>query len=265
MNIYKSLNNITKYIDDNLDKEISYETMAKIIGVNIFTLQKIFSLLTNVSLADYIRKRKLSVAGADIYTNKLKVMEAAIKYGYESATSFSRAFELFHKVKPSLVTKQSTLVEFPRIVFDENQKITSTMAYEIVELSELNLFGKYITTTNLTIENDAPNFFQDFRKKYEEEYGEPQYGMITYSNPCREECEQYYVLYDKEITGFEKVDITSGKWLRFRINSQEATDIRDMSQKFYIDFLPSCKYNLRDIYELEYYHDGVTDFLVPIC
>ena len=50
----------------------------------------------------------------------------------------------------------------------------------------------------------------------------------------------------------------------FRINSQRANDIQEMSHKFYLEFLPSCKYNLREIPELEYYHDNVTDFLVPI-
>lgn len=264
MNIYKVLNEITKYIDDNLDGKIDYDLLAKIAGVNIYTLQKIFSLLTNVSLAEYIRKRKLSVAGFDIYTNNLLVMDAAIKYGYESATSFSRAFENFHGIKPSLITKQTSLVEFPRIIFDETQKVTSTMAYEIVELEAMNLFGSYTFTSNETIENDAPAFFDNFSKKYEATYGNVEYGMITYTEPSHEKVTKYYTLYRKNITEFEEINIPKGKWLLFRINSQDAKDIREMSQKFYLNFLPSCKYNLRDTYELEYYHDDVTDFLVPI-
>lgn len=265
MNIYKVLNEMTKYIDDNLDQNIDYEFLSRMVGVNIYTLQKLFSLLTNVSLAEYIRKRRLSVAGFDIYTNNLKVMEAAVKYGYENATSFSRAFEAFHGIKPSVVNKCTTLVEFPRIIFDETQRLTSTMSYEVVELDEMQLFGSYVSTSNLTIEKDAPNFFREFSSKYIDIYGDVEYGMVTYTNPCREECNRYYTLYSKKIENFERINISKGKWLLFRINSQNAKDIRNLSQKFYLDFLPSCKYNLRDIYELEYYHDDVTDFLVPIC
>ena len=91
--------------------------------------------------------------------------------------------------------------------------------------------------------------------------------MVTYEESeeeCHEKTNAYWVLYDKEITGLEKVVIPKSKWLLFRINSQEAKDIRDMSQQFYLDFLPSCKYNLSNLPELEYYHDDITDFLVPI-
>ena len=50
----------------------------------------------------------------------------------------------------------------------------------------------------------------------------------------------------------------------FQISNNKAKDIQKASHEFYYEFLPSCKYNLRDIPELEHYHDGVTDFLVPI-
>ena len=54
MNIYKVLNEITKYIDDNLEEEINYDNLAKMMGVNVYTLHRIFSLLTNISLSEYI-------------------------------------------------------------------------------------------------------------------------------------------------------------------------------------------------------------------
>ncbi len=60
MNIYKCLNEITRYIDDNLENEINYDVLAKIMGVNSYTMQRIFSLIAGISLAEYIRKRRLS-------------------------------------------------------------------------------------------------------------------------------------------------------------------------------------------------------------
>ena len=264
MNIYKVLNEITKYIDDNLEEEINYDNLAKMMGVNVYTLHRIFSLLTNISLSEYIRRRRLSNAGFDLYNSKCKVMDIAIKYGYDNATSFSRAFESFHGIKPSKVTKLSKLKDFPRIVFNENIKVTETIEYEIVELKCFKLYGLYVSTSNETISYDAPKFFKDFKNKYKDIYGYPSYGMITYKLGEREFCEKYYVLYDKKIEDFQCVEIPAGKWLKFRINSYNEKDIQEMSNKFYLEFLPSCKYNLREIPELEYYHDGVTDFLVPI-
>ena len=64
--------------------------------------------------------------------------------------------------------------------------------------------------------------------------------------------------------GLEQKIIPKSKWIEIRINSQKATDIQKASKIFYEDFLPSCKYNLKDLPEIEFYHDGITDFLIPI-
>ena len=109
MNIYRSLNEITEYIDKNLEEEISYEVLAKILGVNVYTMQRLFTMIAGISLSKYIRKRRLSSAGYDLYEGNLKVIDVAFKYQYDNATSFSRAFEKFHGIKPSLVNKETRL------------------------------------------------------------------------------------------------------------------------------------------------------------
>ena len=101
MNIYKSLNKITEYIDNNLENKINYEILAKIMGVNSYTMQRIFSLISGITLGECIRKRRLSCAGFDIYETNAKIIDIAIKYQYDNPTSFSRAFETFHNIKPS--------------------------------------------------------------------------------------------------------------------------------------------------------------------
>ncbi|MCM1370728.1 MAG: AraC family transcriptional regulator [Clostridium sp.] len=263
MNIYKSLNNITKYIEDNLEQQINYEVLAKFLGVNVYTMQRLFTMLTNISLSEYIRKRRLSNAGFDLYNSNIKIIDLALKYQYDNATSFSRAFLKFHGIKPSLVNKSTKLKNFPRIVFNENINITTELDYEIIELNEFNLYGVSIKTNNDNIDNDAPYFFQETQKKYISILGNIKYGMTTYDSE-REECQKYYCLYDKKIKEFESIKIPASKWLKFRICSHNAKDIQEKVHKFYKQFLPSCKYNLKEIPELEYYHDDITDFLVAI-
>lgn len=263
MNIYNSLNEITKYIDNNLDEKINYEVLSKFLGVNTYTMQRLFTLIAGISLSEYIRKRRLSNAGFDLYNSKYKIIDVAIKYQYDSATSFSRAFKKFHGIKPSLVNKETKLKNFPRIVFNETINIITELDYEIITLNEMNLYGVSIITNNTKIGKDAPLFFKKNTNKYVYKYGPIRYGMITY-NIEREESQKYYCLYDKKIDEFEHIIIPKSKWLKFRINSQSAKDIQDMSNKFYREFLPSCKYNLKELPELEYYHDNITDFLVAI-
>ena len=67
MNVYKSLNEIIEYIDNHLDEKIDFDKLALMLGANSYTLQRIFSLLANVTLTDYIRKRRLSTAGEEYY------------------------------------------------------------------------------------------------------------------------------------------------------------------------------------------------------
>ena len=263
MNIYKSLNEITNYIDNNLEEEINYNTLAKILGVNVYTMQRLFTMIAGIPLAEYIRKRRLSNAGYDLYEGNLKIIDVAIKYQYDNATSFSRAFEKFHGIKPSLVTKETKLKNFPKITFNENINLTTELDYEIINLDEINLYGVSITTNNEEISKDAPTFFRQTEDKYLNKYGKVKYGMITYDTE-REESQKYYCLYDQPIKEFEHIIIPQSKWLKFRINSQNAKDIQDISHKFYGEFLPSVKYNLKELPELEYYHDDITEFLVAI-
>ena len=88
MNIYKNLNEITRYIDDNLEEDINYEVLSKMLGVNVYTMQRLFAMIASISLSEYIRKRRLSSAGYDLYKGDLKVIDVAVKYQYNNATSF---------------------------------------------------------------------------------------------------------------------------------------------------------------------------------
>ena len=173
-------------------------------------------------------------------------------------------FENFHGIKPSQVTKLSKLKNFPRIIFNENITITQELEYNIIKKEEFIFYALGIKTDNKKIGEDAPKFFIATELKYKEKYGDIKYGMVTYSDNLREKCNGYYVLYETKVNGFKKVIIPESKYLMFRINSQKSKDIQEMSHRFYLEFLPSCKYNLKNTPELEYYHDGVTDFLVPI-
>ncbi len=264
MNTYKSLNEIINYIENHLEEKIDFNILAKILGVNTYTLQRIFSLLTNITLTDYIRKRRLSIAGEELYLNNEKIIDIALKYGYENPTSFSRAFEQFHGILPSQVTKDTKLKIYPKLEFEEKDESKEAISYEIIELDEIVLYGIAKTTDDDHIEFDAPEFFTKIENENITKYGPIDYGMVTYVDECRLYCNAYWTLYKKEIPGYEKVVIPKSKWLLFKIDNQTAEDIRNMSQRFYKEVVPSSSYNLRDLPELEYYHDDVTDFLVPI-
>ncbi len=265
MNIYKSLNEVINYIENNLEEKIEYSKLAQILGVNEYTMKSIFSLICNMSVSEYIRKRRLSNAGFDLSKNEAKILEIALKYQYESATAFSRAFEKFHGIKPSFVKNQpENLKIFTKIIFDENVKNNENVEYSIIEREEMILYGKGVKTTYCKISKDAPKYFSNMSKKYFEKYGPIKFGMVVYQKRFESDYLEYWVLYDKKINEFEKYIIPKSKWLVFKIPSQNEKDIQEMSHKFYAKIVPVLKYNLKDSPELEYYHDDITEFWISI-
>lgn len=265
MNIYTSLNKVITYIEENLEESIDYNKLSQTMATNEYTMKKVFQLISNISITDYIRNRRLSNAGFDLYKNNEKIIDIAIKYQYDNPTSFSRAFEKFHGIKPSLVkTNPDKLKVFPKLQFDENIPENENMEYSIVELEEKIIYGKGIKTDYATIQEDAPEFFAKMRNTYLDKYGEIDYGMVVYEDRIDSINYEYWIAYSKEIKEFEKIVIPKSRWLKFVINSQEAKDIQKVSREFYEKFLPSSKFNLSPLPELEYYHDDITEFLVAI-
>ncbi len=267
MNIYQKINQIIEYIENNLEEEIDYKKIAQLMQMNEYTSQITFLILCDISIADYIRKRRLSNAGYDLYTTDETIMNIAVKYQYTNATAFSRAFEKFHGMKPSAVKKNPHgLKVYSRIHLDEDVEIRTNIEYSVIEKDEIILYGKYIKTDNCKIGKDAPLFWKKEQEKYIDKYGEFNYGMTSYTNKLRQYSNKYWVLYDKEINDkdFKKVIIPKSKWIVFRINSQESKEIQKTTDRFYKEFIISSKYKFREIPELEYYHDNITDLMIPI-
>lgn len=261
MNIYEVLNKITLYIDTNLTNDISYEVIASMLATNIYTMQRIFSVMVGIPIGEYIRKRKLSSSAYDLVIENMKVIDVAVKYSYESAASFSRAFEAFHGVSPRDAKKERIFKEFPRVIYEEKEMPLFDLDYEIVDLPELKLYEISIKTDNKSIKHDAPEFVLKYRNLYEDEI---KYGMVSYADKERSMCNKYSILYEKEQKNSKPLTIPEHRWLKYSIKTNDAKDIQKMSDDFYKHILPSLKYTLSDIPELEYYHDNQTDFMVPI-
>lgn len=264
MNVYHALNEMTGYIEEHLTDRIDYHVLANILGVNEYTMKSLFSLLCDMSLSDYIRSRRLSDAGYDLYSGTDKVIDVAIKYGYNNATSFSRAFERFHGMKPGEVRKNpKQLKNFPRLTFQENTIVPDAIEYRILELEELVLYGIGFQTSCEAIRQEVPDFFERMQQQYCF-HGNVDYGMTVYADRFEHGDCEYWVLWKNYAEGLQEYRIPGSKWLAFSIPTDEAEDIQARIQQFYFQFLPSCKYNLRDLPELEYYHDNKTEFLVSI-
>lgn len=125
---------VINYIEDHLTEELNYDEIAKQAACSSFYLQRIFSVLCGMTLGDYIRNRRLTLAGNELSLSDKKVIDVALKYGYESPESFTRAFSKFHGITPSEAKKDgSKLSFFSRLSIKISLSGGNILDYKIVE------------------------------------------------------------------------------------------------------------------------------------
>ncbi|MGJ7911138.1 AraC family transcriptional regulator [Neobacillus sp. LXY-1] len=138
------MNRVLDYIEMNLEGEIDYKQIAQMANCSEYHFSRMFSSISGVLLSEYIRRRKLTLAGFDIQKSDDRIIDIAVKYGYDSADSFSRAFQKLHGIKPSEARQNGVhLKAYPKISFQISIKGDTEMEYRIEHLDfELRLIGK---------------------------------------------------------------------------------------------------------------------------
>jgi AraC family transcriptional regulator len=142
MDSLSSMNNAMAYIEEHLTENIDYSKISKIAYCSEYHFKRMFSFLSGVSLSEYIRRRKLTLAALDLKDRDLRIIDIAVKYGYNSADSFSRAFHSLHGILPSEARSENTqLKAYPRMTFQLSIKGGCEMNYRIVEKESFKLVG----------------------------------------------------------------------------------------------------------------------------
>ena len=105
----EAISKAVAYMENHIMEEITVEDVANEVYMSPFYFQKGFSLLCGFTISEYMRNRRLSLAGNELATSEKKVIDIALKYGYDSPDSFTKAFTRFHGVTPSMVQKNEHL------------------------------------------------------------------------------------------------------------------------------------------------------------
>jgi len=98
MNTVEKLNAVIDYIEKHITEELDLNQLAGIAYSSLYDFQRMFMFIAEISVAEYIRKRRLTLAGLDLQQHNATVTDAALAYGYESPVSFARAFQAYHGV-----------------------------------------------------------------------------------------------------------------------------------------------------------------------
>ncbi len=108
------LNDAISYIEEHLTDKIDYEQLGHIACCSSYHFQRMFAYMAGIPLSEYIRRRRMSLAAVDLQGGDLKIIDVAGKYGYNSPTSFNRAFQSVHGIAPSAVKNEGVSIKsFP--------------------------------------------------------------------------------------------------------------------------------------------------------
>lgn len=136
------LNATIAYIEENLDGEISYERLGQLACCDSYHYQRMFGYMAGMPLSDYIRRRRMSLAAADLQAGVEKVIDVAAKYGYDSPTAFNRAFQSVHGFAPSQTCEDGRVIKtFPPISFQITIKGAVIMDYRIEKKDAFRVVG----------------------------------------------------------------------------------------------------------------------------
>ena len=249
------------FIEENITEEITIADIAKMVHISPFYFQKGFAMLCDFTVGDYIRCRRLTLAGSEIAASDDKIIDIALKYGYDSPDSFTKAFVRFHGCTPSAVRKDGANIKyFAPLSIKFALKGGYSMDYKIVEKDEFIVVGLKRTFKYENAMQDVPKLWGEFHQMSVGKAICPMYGINADESMQGNEFE--YLIADNYNPAMDIPDgfitkvIPKFTWAVFSCKGAMPQVMQDVNKKIYSEWLPNCKdYEIAAGYCIEMYED----------
>ena len=278
----QKMNRVIAYVEDNLLGDIDYSHAAAQAYCSAHHFQRMFAFITDIPMSEHIRRRRLTLAAFELQNTHAKVIDIALKYGYESPESFARAFRHLHGVIPSSARDKGVqLKAYPRIAFHISLKGDIVMDYRIEQRETMEVFGveQMISTVDHQDFYEVPKFWQKCRE-------DGSIGRIQAATGVSGDTPVHAALYNctdtqytyvlcciapnsKETSDFVKLTIPAGTWAVFstEIVSREAAaqQAAQMWKRIFTEWFTTSGYELANVPEMEmHYRKGDDQFITEI-
>ncbi len=270
MSWIESIQKAINYIEEHLHETITIEQIAQEVNASVFHFQRTFSILTDMSIADYIRRRRLTLAAQELINTDSKVIDIAYKYGYDSPEAFTKAFRKQHNVTPSEVRKQQgPLQSYNRLIIQVTLKGAEPMKYNIVEKEKFQVVGVKRTYNCQTGENlqGIPQFWNELNGQGMDEQlftlnnGQIK-GVLGVCVPDENYKDNSLIDYWIATNHVGEVpenmlamEVPASKWVVFEVLGPMPDAMQNAWKKIFSEWFPSNPYEPAGTAELEVYTD----------
>lgn len=260
MDSISCMNYAMAYIEEHLTEEIDYSEISRIAYCSEYHFKRMFSFLSGITLSEYIRRRRLTLAALDLKDRDLRIIDVAVKYGYGSADSFSRAFHSMHGFLPSEARNENIqLKAYPRMTFQLSIKGGCEMNYRIVEKEQFKLVG-FKKRVPIVFEGVNPDIAKmtelltpDVIKQLKSVSNVEPIGIISASTNFSEERMvetgelDHYIgvaTSKNEIAEFDILEIDASTWAVFESIGPFSDTLQNVWGRIYSEWFPSSGYEV---------------------
>lgn len=261
------MNRALLYIEENLDDTIDYAALAQTACCSQYHFQRFFASVTDIPLSEYIRRRRLTQAALELQNGNDRIIDIALKYGYNSADAFSRAFAVMHGVPPSKARAPGVVLKaYPRLTFTLSIKGVIALKYRIEEKKAFKVVGvkKWFSTEGNGQLQEIPKFWNTVNT---DGSGDLIYGLMDV-----EPCGCLGICGDMYDNGFdywiavattkpcppnlEEMTVPASTWAMFEVVGAMPTAIQEIWGRAFSEWMPSSGYEHAKTPEIEWYGYG---------
>lgn len=260
MNWVKAIEDAIAYIEGNITDDLSVGMIAKEVSISPFYFQRGFSMLCGYTVGEYVRMRRLSLAGEELLSSDVKVIDLAIKYGYDSADSFTKAFTRFHGSTPTDVRRGGAMLKsFAPLHIKLTLDGGSTMEYRIEEKKAFKVMG---ISKDFSYEDANAGVPQFWDKAFIQTAERPVMGVygVSYDEEMAGNRFRYMIAddYDAQQAEKKKLDVHEIKahtWAIFPCRGAMPLPLQEVNRRIFSEWLPASSYKIAEGYNIEYYSD----------